>query len=79
MCSWNRKAFFTLRSENDELKSRVTGKKPPNDGRKNTSDRSDGQLVDAFGTEVSLTLHLRVIFIHWFLLQSFMRICVSAE
>ncbi|XP_048063090.1 myomegalin isoform X8 [Megalobrama amblycephala] len=46
-----RKAFFNLRSENEELKSMVTGRKPQNDGRKNTSDRSDGQLVDAFGTE----------------------------
>ncbi|XP_067240216.1 myomegalin isoform X5 [Chanodichthys erythropterus] len=46
-----RKAFFNLRSENEELKSMVTGRKPQNDGRKNTSDRSDGQLVDACGTE----------------------------
>lgn len=56
----------------------VTGRKPQNDGRKNTSDRSDGQLVDAFGTKVSLTLHLRVNIVHGFLLQTFMHICVSA-
>ncbi|XDV41577.1 hypothetical protein PO909_010425 [Leuciscus waleckii] len=43
-----RKAFFTLCSENEELKSTVTGRKPQNDGLKNTS---DGQLVEAFGTE----------------------------
>ncbi|XP_051730138.1 myomegalin isoform X3 [Ctenopharyngodon idella] len=46
-----RKAFFNLRSENEELKSMVTGRKPQNDGRKNTSDRSDRQLLDSFGTE----------------------------
>ncbi|XP_067273868.1 myomegalin isoform X2 [Pseudorasbora parva] len=46
-----RKAFFTLCSENEELKSMGTGRKPQNDGRKNTSDTSDGQLVDSFGTE----------------------------
>ncbi|XP_056125474.1 myomegalin isoform X7 [Rhinichthys klamathensis goyatoka] len=46
-----RKAFFTLCSENEELKSMVKGRKPQNDGLKNTSDRSDGQLVEAFGTE----------------------------
>ncbi|KAK7133682.1 hypothetical protein R3I94_015521 [Phoxinus phoxinus] len=46
-----RKAFFTLCSENEELKSTATGRKPQNDGLKSTSDRSDGQLVEAFGTE----------------------------
>ncbi|KAF4099664.1 hypothetical protein G5714_019790 [Onychostoma macrolepis] len=46
-----RKAFFTLRSENEELKIMVTGKKPQNNGQKTTSDRCDGQLVDAVGVE----------------------------
>lgn len=46
-----RKAFFTLCSENEELKSTMTGRKPQNDGLKNTSDSSNGQLVEAFGTE----------------------------
>ncbi|KAK2884063.1 hypothetical protein Q8A67_017700 [Cirrhinus molitorella] len=40
-----RKAFFTLRSENEELKIMVPGKKPQNGGQKSTSDRSDGLLV----------------------------------
>uniref|UniRef100_A0A9J7Z5X8 Si:ch211-242b18.1 n=1 Tax=Cyprinus carpio carpio TaxID=630221 RepID=A0A9J7Z5X8_CYPCA len=46
-----RKAFFTLRSENEELKIMVTGRKPQSDGQKSTSDRCDGQLVDAVGIE----------------------------
>ncbi|XP_016354836.1 myomegalin-like isoform X6 [Sinocyclocheilus anshuiensis] len=46
-----RKAFFTLRSENEELNIMVTGRKPQNDGQKSTSDRCDGQLVDAVGIE----------------------------
>ncbi|XP_073673283.1 myomegalin isoform X2 [Garra rufa] len=41
-----RKAFFTLRSENEELKMMVTGRKPENGVQKNTSDKSDGQLVE---------------------------------
>lgn len=56
----------------------VTGRKPQNDGRKNTSDRSDRQLLDSFGTEVSLTLHLRIKIVHEILLQTFMHICISA-
>ncbi|XP_016391520.1 myomegalin-like isoform X1 [Sinocyclocheilus rhinocerous] len=43
-----RKAFFTICSENEELKIMVTGRKPQNDGQKSTS---DGQLVDAVGVE----------------------------
>ncbi|XP_016399197.1 myomegalin isoform X10 [Sinocyclocheilus rhinocerous] len=46
-----RKAFFTLRSENEELNIMVTGRKPQNDGQKSTSDSCDGQLVDAVGIE----------------------------
>ncbi|XP_059368506.1 myomegalin isoform X7 [Carassius carassius] len=46
-----RKAFFTLRSQNEELKIMVTGRKPQSDGQKSTSDRCDGQLVDAVGIE----------------------------
>ncbi|XP_050993943.1 myomegalin isoform X7 [Labeo rohita] len=45
-----RKALFTLRSENEELKMMVTGRKPKN-GQKNTSDRCDGQLVNAVAVE----------------------------
>ncbi|XP_043074784.1 myomegalin isoform X10 [Puntigrus tetrazona] len=42
-----RKAFFTLCSENEELKTMVTGRQP----QKSTSDRCDGQLVDAADVE----------------------------
>ncbi|XP_051510966.1 myomegalin-like isoform X2 [Myxocyprinus asiaticus] len=46
-----RKAFFALRSENDELKSMLIGRKANNDGQKITADRADGQLVDSAGME----------------------------
>uniref|UniRef100_A0A9J8D4Q5 Si:ch211-242b18.1 n=1 Tax=Cyprinus carpio carpio TaxID=630221 RepID=A0A9J8D4Q5_CYPCA len=47
-----RNAFFTLCSENEELKIMVTGRKPQNDGQKSTSDgQSYGQLMDAVGVK----------------------------